>query len=86
MASRYHQVPRDSIDSDRDDAHEYLIPSPHNEVNDDAPTIGKQCSINLRIASRVFSCMCSLTGFILSMFKVPPSKTPPPASKHPSNT
>lgn len=66
--SRYHQVPRDSIDSDRD-SHEYLIPSPYDGVID-ASSLPKTWSVNINasIVLRILSVIFALTGFLVSTY------------------
>lgn len=73
--SRYHQLPRESMDSDRDDAdHQYLIPSPQSGSVEDLYTSNTPprpkggLTINAKTLHRILSGSCSLTAFLISSF------------------
>jgi hypothetical protein len=67
--SRYHVLPRDSMDSDREDsaAHEYLLPSPTLSTNlvKVSVSCSKSPSIYLSVVLRFISFALGLTSFII---------------------
>jgi hypothetical protein len=66
--SRYHVLPRDSMESEEREAREFLIPSPvSNVLNASGLPSGRSCTISFRpsIILRLFSSVCALVGLLV---------------------
>ena len=64
--SRYHQVPRDSMESEDREAREFLIPSPvSNVLSVSGLPATRSCSFRPSIYLRIFSSVCALVGLLV---------------------